>query len=274
MESATIASMVVLYGLSTVAYLGYLIRQRDALHRWGLGLLLLGFAGHTLLLVALLMRTGHMPVSTLRETLLFAGWTISGVFIAFQLRYRLRVLGVFAAPLAAAATVIAAQVPSGDQAAQPLLKSLWLGAHVLFIFMGEAALALACGLGILYLLQERAIKRKKPGFFFRRLPSLELLDSSGYAGVIAGFVMMTIGLITGVVYAKMVWGRFWSWDIKEVWSGITWLLYAALIHARLSVGWRGRKSAVMAIVGFAVVMFTFLGVNFFLAGHHGDFTRF
>jgi ABC-type transport system involved in cytochrome c biogenesis permease subunit len=85
--------------------------------------------------------------------------------------------------------------------------------------------------------------------------------------------MMTLGLILGVVYAKTIWGRFWSWDPKEVWSGISWLLYAAMIHMRLSVGWRGRRSAILAICGFATVLFTFLGVNLFLSGHHSEFTR-
>jgi len=89
-------------------------------------------------------------------------------------------------------------------------------------------------LGLLYLLQEHAIKSKKHGFFFRRLPSLELLDTTGYACILTGFAMLTFGLITGFVYAKVVWGKFWSWDPKEIWSGITWLLYAALLHQRLS----------------------------------------
>ena len=119
-----------------------------------------------------------------------------------------------------------------------------------------------------------AIKTKNPGFFFKRLPSLELLDSTGYACIIAGFTMVTFGLITGFVYAKSVWGRFWSWDPKEVWSGITWLFYAALLHERLTVGWRGRRAAIMAIIGFAVVLFTFFGVNFLLKGHHEVFTTF
>jgi len=134
-------------------------------------------------------------------------------------------------------------------------------------------LALACGAGLLYLLQEHAIKSKHRGFFFKRLPSLELLDHTGYACIVTGFTMLTFGLITGLIYAKSVWGRFWSWDPKEVWSGITWLLYAALLHQRLTFGWRGRRAAIMAIIGFAVILFTFLGVNFLLKGHHGEFTR-
>jgi cytochrome c-type biogenesis protein CcsB len=132
---------------------------------------------------------------------------------------------------------------------------------------------LACGVGILYLLQERAIKIKNPGFFFKRLPSLERLDTTGYACIVVGFSLLTIGLITGSVYAKAVWGRFWSWDPKEVWSAITWLFYAALLHERLAVGWRGRRAAIMAIIGFLVLLFTFFGVNFLLTGHHGQFTQ-
>jgi cytochrome c-type biogenesis protein CcsB len=141
------------------------------------------------------------------------------------------------------------------------------------IFIGEASFALACGLGVLYLIQENSIKTKKHRFFFKRLPSLDLLDSAGYVCIVVGFTMLTLGLITGFVYAKSIWGRFWSWDPKEVWSGITWLFYAALLHERLIVGWRGRKSAIMAIIGFGVLLFTFLGVNLFLEGHHKDFTK-
>jgi ABC-type transport system involved in cytochrome c biogenesis permease subunit len=102
---------------------------------------------------------------------------------------------------------------------------------------------------------------------------LDLLDSSGYACIVTGFTMLTIGLVSGMVYAKFVWGRFWAWDPKEVWSAISWIFYAVLLHERLAVGWRGRRAAVMAIVGFVVLLFTFLGVNFLLTGHHGQFTR-
>ncbi|RLC00635.1 MAG: c-type cytochrome biogenesis protein CcsB, partial [Deltaproteobacteria bacterium] len=118
-----------------------------------------------------------------------------------------------------------------------------------------------------------SIKNKNHGFFFRRLPSLELLDSTGYTCIISGFAMLTLGLITGFLYAKLIWGRLWSWDPKEVWSGITWLLYAALLHGRFALGWRGRKAAIISVIGFVVLLFTFLGVNFLLEGHHGEFIR-
>jgi cytochrome c-type biogenesis protein CcsB len=101
-----------------------------------------------------------------------------------------------------------------------------------------------------------------------------MLDNIGYVCIVVGFTMLTLGLITGFVYAKAVWGRFWSWDPKEVWAGITWLFYAVLLHERLTVGWRGRRSAIMAIIGFGVLIFTFLGVNLLMKGHHEVFTRF
>ncbi len=137
----------------------------------------------------------------------------------------------------------------------------------------RAALAMACGAGVFYLIQDRAIKQKKHRFFYRRLPPLKLLDRAGYACLVTGFTMLTVGLITGTVYAGLVWGRLWAWDPKEIWSVITWLVYAALLHERLAVGWQGRRAAIMAIAGFGVLLFTFLGVNFLLEGHHGIFTR-
>jgi cytochrome c-type biogenesis protein CcsB len=265
--------VIVFYLLSTIGYLIYLFLQKDYLQKTGFYLLAAGFLCHTVELGYRFVQSGLFPVSNLHETLSLAGWAIAGVFLLFQDRYRLKILGIFAAPLITIVMVIAACLPDVPSEVQTILKSVWLVAHVVAIFIGEAALALACGAGLLYLLQEHAIKSKHRGFFFKRLPSLELLDNTGYACIVAGFTMMTFGLITGLIYAKSIWGRFWSWDPKEVWSGITWILYAALLHQRLTVGWRGRRAAIMAIIGFAVVLFTFLGVNFLLTGHHGEFTR-
>lgn len=263
----------IVYLFSTACYFAYLFIQKSWLHRLGHRTLGGGFICHTALIVTGYIQSGHMPVQNLHETLTFAGWALVGVFLVFQFRFRLRVLGLFAAPLATLIMAVVSLTPSGPHPEAEVFKSFWLISHVLFIFAGDAFFALACGIGILYLIQERAIKSKRPGFFFRRLPSLDMLDSGGYICIVSGFVLLSLGLITGIVYAEAVWGRFWSWDPKEVWSGITWLLYAALIHGRLTVGWRGRKSAIMAIVGFGVVIFTFLGVNLLLSGHHGEFTR-
>ena len=173
--------VIVCYLLSTIGYLLYLFFQKDYLQKTGFYILAAGFLGHSVWIGYRFYRTGQFPVANFHETLSFAGWTIAGVFLLFQYKFALKILGVFAAPLITFVMIIAARVPNVPKETGSLLNNLWLVTHVVAIFIGEAALALACGAAVLYLLQENAIKSKHPGFFFKRLPSLELLDSSGYA---------------------------------------------------------------------------------------------
>lgn len=266
-------AVCILYLMSAGVYLAFFLFQKKTLTRIALGLLAAGFIGHTAALLFHFISQGNLPVRNFAQTLSLASWSVAGAFLLLWWRFKLEIMGIFAAPLAAATLLASFFVPTAPAVVKPLFGSLWLIFHVITIFLGEAALALACGAGLLYLVQEHAIKTKRLGFFFKRLPSLELLDATGYSCIIAGFTLMTIGLAVGFIYAKSVWGKFWSWDPKEVWSGITWIVYAALLHERLTVGWRGRRAAILAIVGFGVLLFTFLGVNFLLKGHHGSFTR-
>lgn len=272
MEAILIAG-IFLYLVSAAAYLVFFLLQRPLFQRAGMLALIAGFVVHSAHLAAVGIKQGHFPASNLRETLLFAAWAFAGAFFFVQARYRVKILGLYAAPFIAFVLISGALLPDPPAQTTRLFQSLWLMAHVTSIFLGEAAFALACGVGILYLIQEKAIKTKKTRYVFRRLPSLELLDGAGYGCIVVGFALMTLGLITGLVYARAVWGRFWAWDPKEVWSGISWLYYAALLHSRLRSGWRGRRSAWGAIVGFGVLLFTFLGVNLLWEGHHREFTR-
>ncbi|RJP86758.1 MAG: c-type cytochrome biogenesis protein CcsB [Desulfobacteraceae bacterium] len=262
-----------LYLISSAGYVIFLFAQKEIFHRFSYYLLVAGFAVHTALIGVDCIRIGHIPVNSLHQTLSFAAWTLAGVYILVKYRFRVNVLGVFAVPFATLIMIAAFLIPEASMAPTRLFKSLWLVVHIVIIFIGEAALALACGTGILYLLQEHAIKTKSNRFFLKRLPSLEFLDRNGYMFIVTGFTLLTIGLITGFIYAQLVWGRFWSWNNKEIWSVITWLIYAALLHERLVSGWRGRRAAIMSIIGFAALLFTFLGVNFLLEGHHDEFTR-
>jgi len=107
----------------------------------------------------------------------------------------------------------------------------------------------------------------KPGFG-KRLPSLDVLDEVSYRGIAFGFPLLTIGIITGAIWADQAWGRWWGWDPKETWSLITWLFYGAYLHTRLTMGWRGRHSAILAVIGLVMVLITYLGVNLFLSGLH------
>jgi cytochrome c-type biogenesis protein CcsB len=269
--------MVAGYGVSMVLYFVYLIAQRDSFYNGGRWTFSGGFLCHSLVLGLQIASHGHIPAFTLAQALFVSGWALAGVFLALQRKLNLKFFGIWAAPLVLLIVLVALLLPDTSHREVAAFKgqagSIWLMAHIITIFIGNAAMALTCGVSIFYLIQERAIKAKKRGFFYRRLPPLELLDSAGYACLVLGFIMLTLGLITGVVYAGLAWGRFWAWDPKEVWSGITWLVYAALLHERLVVGWRGRRAAIMAIIGFGVLLFTFLGVNFLMEGHHGVFTK-
>ncbi|MDM8526434.1 c-type cytochrome biogenesis protein CcsB [Desulfococcaceae bacterium HSG8] len=273
MAGILIIVTILFYIFSTAAYAAYLFFQKNYLHKAGCCLMAGGFFCHSGFLGYSIATSGYLPVHNLHGTLSLAGWSVAGIFLIFQYRFNLKVLGIYAAPLVTLIMVISSQLPAEPSQIRDILNNFWMFFHVIVIFMGEASFALACGVGLLYLIQEHSIKNKSHGFFFRRLPSLDLLDTTGYACIVMGFTLLTLGLITGFIYAKLVWGRLWSWDPKEVWSGITWLLYAALLHGRLSTGWRGRKSAIMSVIGFAVLLFTFLGVNFFLKGHHEEFTK-
>jgi len=265
---------ILFYMLSTAAYFAYLFLQKNYLQQTGYFILMAGFICQTATIIYGFAKTGHVPAGNLHETLSLAGWAIAGVFLIIQFKFNLKILGIFAAPLVTLIMIVVSQLPNEPAQITNIFKNFWLISHVVAIFIGEASFALAGGLGLLYLIQENTIKTKKRRFFFKRLPSLDLLDTVGYACIVVGFTLLTLGLITGFVYAKSIWGKFWSWDPKEVWSGITWIFYAILLHERLTVGWRGRKSAIMAIIGFAVLLFTFLGVNLLLEGHHGEFTKF
>lgn len=264
---------VFFYAASTAGYIAYLFLQKNHLHEAGCYLLAAGFFCHSMSIGHNLIESGHLPIRNLYEILSLTGWMTAGVFLVFQYQFKLRIMGVYAAPLITLITIVSLQFPKEPAQAKNVLNTFWTALHVIVILMGEASFALACGAGMLYLIQEYSIKSKSHGFFFKRLPSLELLDTAGHACIAAGFAMLTLGLISGFLYAKVVWGKMWSWDPKEVWSGIAWMLYAAILHGRLSLGWRGRKSAIMAVLGFAVLLFTFLGVNFLMKGHHGEFTR-
>jgi len=120
----------------------------------------------------------------------------------------------------------------------------------------------------MYLIQEHFLKSKQLGALYRKLPSLDTLDDINYRCLTLGFPLLTLAIISGAIWAETAWGAYWSWDPKETWSLITWFVYAALLHGRLTIGWRGRRAAIFAVAGFFILLFTFLGVNLLLPGLH------
>jgi cytochrome c-type biogenesis protein CcsB len=257
-----------LYLLGTLGYLVFIIFQNKNMARISYGLLLVGFISHTVAIGLWTVQTGYLPVYNLRESLSFFAWAIIGVYLIIQIRFNILVLGSFLSPLAAVTMISSSFIPLQTGPVNPLLKNVWLMVHIIFVFAGNGVFAIAFLAGIMYLIQERQIKSKHLGLLYHRLPALEILDALNYNSLILGFPLMTLGILSGSIFAQYTLGTFWRWDPKEVWSLITWLLYAALLHGRLVSGWRGRRSAIISIIGFLVLIFSFLGVNFLVKGYH------
>lgn len=257
-----------LYLLAALAYSAYIIFLKDYLSRTALAAVFVGFISHTLALITRYAEAGHTPVTNLYESLSFFAWMIIGVLLIANLKFKIKVLGALLTPIALILMLFAYALPKEIVPLAPVLKSFWHPFHIVFAFLGNAIFALAFCCGIMYLVQEHQLKSKRIGAITQRLPSLKVLDDLNYQALTYGFPLLTLGIITGAIWAEYAWGRYWNWDPKETWSLITWLFYAALLHQRLTVGWRGRKAAIMAIIGFLAVLFTFLGVNLLLSGLH------
>lgn len=262
-----------LYFLSMTGYVLFLFNQKSVYQKTAFLLISTAIGLHGVSILIYILVAHHVPVQNMSQNLSLAAFSLGCMFLFSQYKFNLKILGVFASILLFGIMLAVVLIPETAVEKNAALKGIWFYSHIILVFTGDAALALSCGVGILYLLQEKGIKTKSPGFFFKRLPSLDLLDNVGYTCLTTGFALLTIGLVTGFIYAKTIWGRFWSWDPKEVFSVGTWVVYAALLHLRLYSGWRGRKSAIMTIIGFFIIIFTFLGVNLLLGGHHQAFTK-
>jgi len=259
---------MLLYFAATVLYLIDVIARREKAGRAARWVLLGGFGVHCLTLLVRYLQTGHAPVVNLPESLSFFALLIVGIFLLFDLKYRLTILGAFSCPLAVAMMIVAAATAVPDTTVNPVLDSWWFPVHVTLAFLGYAVFAFAFVAGVMYLLQERMLKSKKFSGLYFRMPSLETLDHINYQCLTFGFPLMTMGIISGAVWANTAWGGYWRWDPKETWALITWFLYAALLHGRLTIGWRGRRAAIFAIIGFLCLLFSFLGVNFLMSDVH------
>jgi cytochrome c-type biogenesis protein CcsB len=228
-----------LYAIATVAYLAYLVKPSGPLGKAAHWIIILGFLTHCATIVSRYVAAGHTPITNLHESLSFFSLAIIGLFIVFEHRYKLHILGSFVVPVALVLMIAALGFPTAIGELNPALKSRWLAVHTIFAFCGYAAFTVSFGAAVMYLIQQRFLKRKKFGSLYQKLPSLDVLDDISYKCLTFGFPLLTFAIISGAIWAETAWGTYWSWDPKETWSLITWFVYAALLHGRLITGWRG-----------------------------------
>ena len=265
-----------IYFVSFVLYLFRLIVGKEF---WGRAASFLAWAGLVTQTIALLLRwktsydlgIGHVPLANLYESMIFFAWAIILIYLIIEWRTKSKIVSIFVVPLAFLAMAYASIAPGISNRIEPLIPALqsnWLTTHVVTCFMGYAAFTIAFGCGLIYLLKNMENgDAEKPAGFLGKLPALKTLDILIYQSVALGFIFLTIGIMTGSIWAHYAWGSYWSWDPKETWSLITWLIYAIMLHSRYVRGWRGKRMAVLALIGFACVLFTYLGVNY-LPGLH------
>jgi cytochrome c-type biogenesis protein CcsB len=263
MDDTTLTQIVmIVYLLAGFAFLYKFIQRNKQPGKLEMGILYTGLGLQTASLIWRWVASyqqgyGHAPLSNRYESMVFFSWSLMFLFVLLERKFGLRRLGGFAAILASGGIAATSIIPGAEPDITPLmpaLKSNWLFFHVFTCFLAYSAFAVGCIAAIYSLIIQRRRETEKS--------QVQSLDITMYRMVMVGFLLLSMGIITGSAWAYRAWGRYWGWDPKEVWSLITWIVYAIFLHARVTKGWGGKKLAWIAVIGFFVVLFTFFGVNY------------
>jgi cytochrome c-type biogenesis protein CcsB len=239
---------------------------------WGIGYGTL-VLGTVILGVGVLLRgiaAGRVPWGNMYEFAITGAFLVAVAFLLFMRRYDLRtfalwVTGVLLLTVGLAVTVL--YIPAAPLV--PALRSPWLVIHVAAATLAAAFFTIGMVATSLYLVRDVADKRGvTSGRFISRLPDTATLDRISYRVIAFGFPIWTFAVVAGAIWAEYAWGRYWGWDPKETWSLITWIVYAAYLHARTTAGWRGRRAAIISLVAYSTLLFNFFGVNIVFVGLH------
>src|SRR6185295_8116670 len=182
------------------------------------------------------------PWSNQFEAMAYVSWAIILGYVLLEFRYKIKAIGAFVVGIGFIAMGAASLLPYRYQTAEPLvpaLNSYWIYIHVSVTLTSYAAFAMAGGLGLMYLIKERAERQGRQSAVLAAFPDLDTIDELGYKAIMVGFPLLAFGIILGAMWANYAWGGYWSWDPKETWSLIVWLIYGAYIHARMTRDWEG-----------------------------------
>jgi cytochrome c-type biogenesis protein CcsB len=239
------------------------------IERIALSLTLLAAVLHVGAVVARGLAAGRAPWANMYEFSVAASAAAAVAFLVLQRRFDLRALGVVVVPVILLTLGLSVAVLY-QQAAEviPVLDSYWLVIHVAAAIVCAGALTVGAGLLVLYLLRSRADRRGAAGPWMSRLPAAAAMEKVAYRIHAFVFPLWTFAVIAGAIWAENAWGRYWGWDPKETWAFITWVVYAAYLHARATAGWRGRSAAYIALLGYACLIFNLVGVNIWFVGLH------
>jgi cytochrome c-type biogenesis protein CcsB len=271
MDTLWLAPALVCYALSAVIFIAGRLTRTSRASGWAIYLLGAGVIFHALDLTARGFQAGNIPVGNFAQALSFFAWLTALASLLLIVRLQMAVIGAYSVGVVAATLGASAIMMKGGRIVLPAsLQSVWLPIHVTLAILGFSMFVLASSVSLVYLAYESQLKAKRPlGPASERPPSLEKLDRINYSLLGWGFALLSLAIITGAIWADATWGHFWSWEPVESWSLTIWILYAALLEARLTVGWRGRRAAALTIVVFLVLVGSFVGVSLIDPGKHG-----
>jgi ABC-type uncharacterized transport system permease subunit len=267
MHPALLWCALAFYGLGIVLTLPSVIHGRPRLSSASMAALSLGLLLHATALITAAIQLNRLPVADVQNALSFFAFDVTLAFFLAYLRYRIAWLGVFMLPFVFVFTLLAAVGPD-HLPPSGTFRGGWLVFHASSMILGYTAIFITFVAALMYLIQESELKSKHPKGFYYRLPSLEVCVDLYDKSLKFGLMFLSIGILTGFLWARRAWHGPWELDPKVLASLLVWLIYLALLSTRIGGNWRGRKSAYGAILGFAATMVTFLGVSF-LSGQHG-----
>jgi cytochrome c-type biogenesis protein CcsB len=268
-DAVLLWSAVALYGLGLALTIPSTLRRRPTLTPGALGALGLGLGLHVASLTVQAAEIHRLPITDVRSALSSFTFLATLAFFLVYLRYRIASLGLFMLPLVLLLTLLSA-LRAGSSFESPAFRSGWLLVHIASVLLGYVGFFLTFVAALMYLIKSRELKSKNPQAFYFRLPALEVCDQLYYRSLMFGLPALSLGILTGFVWASRTWKGPWEFDPKILASIVTWLIYLVLFATRLSGNWGGRRSAALAIFGFVAVLVTFLGISMW-SGLHGYF---
>ena len=260
-------AVVAAYLIAAIHSILAFVNKRRSLQRVAEWSTAAGFVLHTVVLIADSYYDGHYPLFSLREALSFLAWSLVALYSIVLYRYRTQAVGAFVMPLISVLTLVALLI--GTSASAPAtFSATWLfPIHTTLLIFAYAAFVIAFMASVMYLLQERELKLKTFSAIFHRLPALSTVNELATSAAALGLLLLTLGIASGMIWSSTRFGQAWRNDPKEIFALLTWLLYLFLIIYRFTPNWRGRSAAWLGVVGFALVLLTFLGTRFLDSYH-------
>ncbi len=271
MDTLWLLPALACYALSAALFVFDRLSGRTQATGYAVAILGAGVVFHAFDLTARGLQAGNIPVANFAQALSFLAWLTALAGLLMIVRLRLAVIGAFVAPAVTLALGAASLTMSSGRVVLPAsLRSVWLPIHVTLAILGYAMFVLAASVSIAYLAYESRLKSKRAiGPANEGAPSLEKLDRINYRLLGWGFIMLSLAIVSGAIWADARWGHFWSWEPIECWSLAIWVLYAGLLESRLTIGWRGRRAAALTLVVVSLLVVSIVGVYLSFPGKHG-----